>query len=117
MSVELSLDSLGRDGLSEIFDEAVSEILGNILDPNTEPKKVRKLTVEVAFKPDENRSFPEVTYSVKKTLVGVRPATVTAMVTNGQDGETLHIPEVGTDPAQHELPTNVSNMEDARNAQ
>lgn len=111
MGIQLTYDSLGDDGLREIFQRGLVEVIGNIEDDNTDYKKVRKLTVEVTFKPNEARNFPELTYSVKTALAPVKPVHITAMTEKTKNGEVvLTIPEVGTDPAQHELPINVSKL-------
>lgn len=118
MSVKLDYESLGRDGLSEIADKALAEIVANIQDPNTDFKKARKLVIEVAFKPNEQRNFPEMTYAVKMTLAPVKPVSVTSMVEADGNGElALFIPEIGTRPDQYELPIekpkNVTPMKEA----
>ncbi len=107
MSIELTYESLGRDGLSEIFERGLALVRENIDDPNTDAKKARKLTVEVTMKPNEQRNFIEISYAVKEALAPVKPVTITAMV----DGDTLQIPENGTRPDQYELPVNVSPFE------
>ncbi len=110
MSIQLSYDSLGSDGLREIFERGLSEIISNIEDPNTDWKKARKLTVEVNFKPNEQRNFAEMTYGVKVSSAPVKPVSVTSMVDRDKKtGESrLFIPEIGTNPAQMELPVNVT---------
>lgn len=119
MSIQLNYESLGRDGLSEIVDKALVDLVTNIGDPNTDWKKQRKLVIEVAFKPNEQRNFPEMSYSVKPSLAPVKPVTVTAMLDSdprtGEDA--LFIPENGTRPDQLELPVNpkVTSIKEAQN--
>ena len=110
MSVKLSFESLGNDGLAEFVNRELARLHENIDDPNTEAKKARKLTIEVAFKPNDQRNFVAVTYAVKAALAPVKPVEITAMV----DSDGLQIPEIGTHPDQHELPLNVTVMEVAR---
>lgn len=105
MSIKLDFESLGRDGLAEIVNKGLSEVTANIQDPNTDFKKARKLVIEVAFKPNEQRNFPEMTYAVKTSLAPVKPVSVTSMVESDHNGElALFIPEIGTRPDQMELP-------------
>lgn len=73
MGIQLTYDSLGDDGLREIFQRGLVEVIGNIEDDNTDYKKVRKLTVEVTFKPNEARNVPEITYAVKTALAPAAP--------------------------------------------
>jgi hypothetical protein len=105
--VPLSYDSLGNDGLREIVDLAVSTIKANIEDENTSEKAMRKLTIEVKFKPtDDSRAFIGVEYGTRLSLASVRPVAVTAMA----DRDGLIIPEIGVHPDQHELPVNVTKL-------
>ena len=43
MGIQLTYDSLGDDGLREIFQRGLADVIGNIEDDNTDFKKVRKL--------------------------------------------------------------------------
>ena len=105
MGIRLDYESLGSDGLSEIANKALAEIVANIQDPNTDHKKKRKLVIEVAFAPNEQRNFPEMTYAVKTALAPVKPVSVTSMLDADTNGEmALFIPEIGTHPDQCELP-------------
>lgn len=114
MSIKLDYESLGHDGLGEIANKALCEIVANIQDPNTDHKKQRKLVIEVAFKPNEQRNFPEMTYAVKTYLAPVKPVSITSMVESDHNGElALFIPEIGTRPDQMELPLNVTPMKEA----
>jgi len=114
MSIPLSYETLGRDGLAEIVNQELDRIRANIEDPNTDPKKQRKLVIEVAFKPNEQRNFADMTYVVKPTMAPVKPVVVTTMIEGGD----IHIPQIGTNPAQHELPINnpkVTQIKEAQN--
>lgn len=42
--------------------------MDNIINPNTDPKKVRKVTLTLSFKPDEERELAAVDFSVVPTL-------------------------------------------------
>jgi len=119
MSTQLNYESLGEDGLGEIANVALAQIVNNIGDPNTEPKAVRELTIKVKFKPNEQRNMPTLTYAVTSKLAPVKPVEIMAMVDRGADGlDTLFIPEIGTRPDQLELPINnpkVTSIKEAQN--
>lgn len=111
MGIQLTYNNLGSDGLREAVERSLAQVIANIDDPNTDPKKARKLTIEINFKPNEQRNFTEITYGAKVALAPIRPVSITAMTEKTKDGEVvLTIPEIGTDPAQHELPINVSKL-------
>jgi len=60
-------------GLSDISNGVVEEqfakewetVLFNIADPSTEPKAKRKITIEIAISPNENRSTAVVSMKTK----------------------------------------------------
>ena len=111
MSIKMTLETLGKDGMTEIVDRCLSEICANINDPNTDPKAMRSITMAVKIKPDANRSFAQISYSVTPKLAPVKPVEVTGLMDRDANGEiTLHIPEIGTHPDQVELPINVTKL-------
>ncbi len=55
MSKIIDLNTFAEGALSERFNNELQRVLENIADPNTDPKKTRKLTVTVAFNADEKR--------------------------------------------------------------
>lgn len=55
MSEKLSLVNLGGGAAVEMFDEALEKVLENILDPNTEAKTKRVITLKMTISPAENR--------------------------------------------------------------
>ncbi|MFS0766060.1 replication terminator protein [Peribacillus phoenicis] len=55
MSKIIDLNTFAEGALSERFNNELQRVLENIADPNTDPKKTRKLTMTVAFNADEKR--------------------------------------------------------------
>ncbi|MGV2443089.1 UNVERIFIED_CONTAM: replication terminator protein [Bacillus sp. ATCC 13368] len=51
----IDLNTFAEGALSERFNNELQRVLENIADPNTDPKKTRKLTMTVAFNADEKR--------------------------------------------------------------
>jgi hypothetical protein len=69
---KVGLANLGGGVLEELFGRELGQVLKNIEDPNTDAKAVRKISVEVSIKPNENRDFCAVTVSCKSSLPGVK---------------------------------------------
>lgn len=77
ITYESEVKSMSRIDLSNLADGAVAErfnieiqrVLENIADPNTDPKKARKLTMTLTIKADEQRDIASVTIEAKPTLV------------------------------------------------
>lgn len=87
--MNVDLNKLGDGALAEQVAAALKQISKNILDPNTEAKKARKLTINLGFTPGENRDTVALTMSVKTSLQPRKPAITTMLV--GQDATDGHI--------------------------
>lgn len=65
---KLSLLQLYDGAAIEAADIELQKVLDNIQDPNTDPKAVRKVTLEVKFKPNKDRNLSEVLISANAKL-------------------------------------------------
>ena len=63
-----SILDMAHGAIKERVDYAMGEIIQNILDPNTDPAKTRKLTVELTFSPSSTRDYIPFTSVVKTKL-------------------------------------------------
>jgi hypothetical protein len=70
--VKIDLSGIGEGALSERFNLELQRVLENIYDPNTDPKKVRKITIEVSFAADDNRDVVGTSIKTKTSLVPSR---------------------------------------------
>lgn len=68
-----TLETLGDGAIPELFEVAWKQVLENVVDPNTEPTKVRKVLIEVSVKPAESRDRMKTTVQVKARLADVKP--------------------------------------------
>lgn len=68
----VGLENLGQTAAIELFNDELSRVLENILDPNTDPKAVRTVTLSLKIKPDENREFGPAIMEVKSKLASPR---------------------------------------------
>jgi hypothetical protein len=99
--------SLGRGAAVELFNDELNRVLTNILDPNTDAKALRSLTLTVKFKPSEDRDLAGVTMEVKSKLAS--PKGVGTVVFIGK--EAGHPVAMERNPKQPELPmSNVSEI-------
>jgi hypothetical protein len=67
-SINFDLSSIAEGGLQEKVDRALAKVTENILDPNTDTKKKRKVTINITLAPDDNRYTVDVDTDVKVTL-------------------------------------------------
>lgn len=70
---DVKLNTLAGGAVEERFNMALEEVLNNILDPNTDPGKARRIQLNVTLKPHEDRSFSVVEFGVKTTLQPPKP--------------------------------------------
>lgn len=67
----IDLNKFAGGALSEKVNTELEKILQNIQDPNTDPEKVRKLTVTIGFKPAPHRASANVSIQAKSQMVPV----------------------------------------------
>jgi hypothetical protein len=84
MQQDINLSTLAGGAVDERFKDALTEVLQNILDPNTDAKTKRGLTLSLKITPDEDRQFAKIDFDVKTTLAPAK--TITAAVIIDQDG-------------------------------
>lgn len=64
----INLNTVANGALLEKANQAMKQIIENIIDPNTDATKTRKLTMTVTLKPNENRDLAPATIDVKASL-------------------------------------------------
>ena len=72
MYEKVTLSSFKSGAIEERFQLELKKVLENILDPNTELKKPRKITIDLTFLPDESAEVVNCSVKVKSSLVPVR---------------------------------------------
>lgn len=70
---KVNLETFAGGALQEKFDDAMDKVLVNMMDPNTPWKNKRKISVEITFEQDEDRSDTEVNVAVIAKLAPVKP--------------------------------------------
>ncbi|MCM2675598.1 replication terminator protein [Alkalicoccobacillus plakortidis] len=61
----IDLNNFADGGLAEKFNDELQKVLENMADPNTDPTKVRSITLSVSLKGDKKREVADV--SVRAT--------------------------------------------------
>lgn len=80
MSIPLRVENICRGGLVERIHEEILRAIANIVDPNTDPKKARKVKVEISIRPNEQRNMAEIAVNVSSTLQAPRPIETGIMI-------------------------------------
>ena len=83
---KLNLAEMAQGAFMEQFHRELGQVLANIADPNTDPKKTRKLTLTMTLKPDENRDVVAVETQSKSTLVPAKSLSTRIVIDREKDG-------------------------------
>lgn len=62
------LNTLMGGAVNERWQDALNELAQNVLDPNTDPTKPRKITMTLTVKPNSARDGGEMSFDIKKNL-------------------------------------------------
>lgn len=73
----VTLTTLADGAALELFQNELTRVVENVLDPNTDPEAVRKVVLEVRIKPNEDREVGSCEVKVRATLAGIRGAATT----------------------------------------
>lgn len=72
MSKIVDLNSFANGAMAERFNQELQKVLDNIVDPNTDPKKARKVTLTVTINSNENRELANVSVKADSKLSPAR---------------------------------------------
>ncbi|MFA5385100.1 MAG: hypothetical protein WC364_10625 [Eubacteriales bacterium] len=89
MPSEINVLDLARGAVQEQINNEMNKILANLVDLNTDTKTVRKLTVTLAFKVDENRESVDCAAQAKATLAPVKAITTRLILDTDHLGRTV----------------------------
>lgn len=79
-----SLLEMARGAIIERVDHEAVKVYENIKDPNTDPGKTRKITVELRFTADDDRESVKMAISVKSTLAPTEPLSTRLYMVEGE---------------------------------
>lgn len=79
-TIKLDLSTIGEGGLQEKVDKELEKVFDNILDPNTDIKTKRKLTITLTMVPDETREVVSTSMEVKSSLAPQTGVATTVLV-------------------------------------
>lgn len=71
---------------NERWQDALDRLTRNILDPNTEAKRTRKVTLVITVKPNERRDGGEMSFDIKENLAPPKAVSQAVFFEMGMDG-------------------------------
>jgi hypothetical protein len=78
---EVSLLTIARGAAVEVFDRLMQDVLRNVADPATEAETTRKITIEIALHPNEDRTAMVTGVQGKAALAPLRQVPTTLYTT------------------------------------
>lgn len=85
MSEKISFGTIAGGAVEERFQQELEKVLKNMMDPNTEHKAARQLTVKLTFKTNEERQFSSVDFSIVPKMAPVK--NIQTAIIMGEDME------------------------------
>jgi hypothetical protein len=99
-----SILDMDAGAFKERADYEMARVIDNILDPNTDPTKKRKLVLTFEFTPDSERKSIGVNLTVKSTLAATTPvSTSMCVVGSPATGEVQVVEMVPQIPGQQSM--------------
>ena len=100
---KLNIANFAKGALVEQADDEIQKVLDNILDPNTDSKKARKVQITLTFKPI-NREAASVSVETKSSIAPFNPVTSQIFIGRDNEGKVAAAEYVkGTIPGQLDL--------------
>lgn len=85
----LQFQTLAGGAVAERFGDALQQVLDNIIDPNTDPKKERKVMLTVKFKPNEDRDLVGLEVGAVPTLAPPKPISTSIIIDRDNTGNAV----------------------------
>ena len=98
-----NLDQLMNGALTERFNSEIKKVWKNVLDPNTDPKAKRKLTMTITLKPNANRDAADMEADVTVKLAPPVAIQQTVYVHQNDDGSIHAMENNGQLPGQVDM--------------
>lgn len=88
-NINVNLSKLASGAVQEKLDRAIKDVVKNILDPNTEATKKRKISVNLTITPSELRDSFGLATQVKTTLVPEEDVPATILIGKTAKGDVV----------------------------
>lgn len=89
MAATINLEKFAGGALAERANQAITQVLENIKDPNTDHKTKRKVTLELTFETDAAREMTQVSVVAKTKIAPQTPVSSVILIDTDNEGEVL----------------------------
>lgn len=97
------LSELMDGGVEERFNQELSRVWDNVYDPNTDPRKVREVTLKVKIIPNERRDSCDFRVNCTSKLAPLVDLTQTVMLQIANDGSVIATERTEQVPGQIDI--------------
>lgn len=101
------LSRLMGGAVQERWEDALGRMTRNILDPNTEPRRARKITMVLTIKPTESRDGGEMSFDVKESFAPPTPVKQSVFFDQTDDGTIYAMQKLNQVAGQLDMAGNV----------
>lgn len=91
-----NLETFAGGELSRQINRDIEAVMRNVVDPNTDVKAKRKITVTIEFKPNEQRNFITTNVNSKPTLAPALGAVTALSVQQDLTSGAIDVAEIGS---------------------
>ena len=85
-TTQIDLNTFADGALAERLNEEIQKVIENIANPNTDPKKARKVGLTLTFKPSGNRGIATVAIDAKSTILQSIPVETEMLLNYSNEG-------------------------------
>jgi hypothetical protein len=82
----LNISEVGNGAIQELFNHEMAKVLHNIQDVNTDPRKLRSITIKVTFQPSADRNAAALDIDVTSKLANTLGAEATVFLGKDEEG-------------------------------
>ena len=91
--INFDISEIADGGVQVKLTRALQQVAQNVMDPNTDPKKKRSVTLKINVTPDKKRNAASITAEVKTNLAPEEGVETTMLL--GRDGQgQVHVNEL-----------------------
>lgn len=112
---KIRIDSFAGGVLKEKFEEELTKVLENIADPNTKEETVRKISLDIKFKPDSDREIAQVEINSKSALAGTKSVGTMIMIGRDLEKNKVFASEFGKSQIKGQM--NIKNFQNSENTE
>lgn len=116
MQQNIKIDTFAGGVLKEKFDQELTRVLENIADPNTKEDAIRKISLDIKFKPDTDREVALVEINSKATLAATKAVGTKILIDRDIESNKVFASEFGKNQLKGQMDINdFQNSENTEN--